>query len=487
MVARLVRRQDLLLLAAITGVAAVARFATLDAQSFDHDEAVTAARVLHPGLSEALSAVVHSERSPPVYYVGAWGWSKLFGTGEVGLRSLSALIGTLTVPVACAAAFELSSRRRIALVCSALVALNPYLVWYSQEARSYALMALFVALSLVFFARCLHRPSARSAVWWTVAAALAVGTHYFAAFVVAPQAVWLLVFGRDRRPAAIAVAAVAAVGLALIPLAVAQEGSGRRNGFEGVPVVSRVGESGLNFVASEEPAPFAGTSGIDAVQALAATGGVVLLAAAVALVVTRGSPRERSAAISAGAIAAVGIAIPVALALGGLDFLNPRNLIGALVPLLIALAVGFGCRGAGRVGLIAAGSACVLFLAVLVAVGAATQMQRPAWRSAAVVLGPAQGRRVLVVPHNGDDPLALYLHAQIARDLGRRVPVRRIDVLSTTYRVTPPSGFGLADQERMAPFFIRWRFEAERRRSVKLQELAGRRVLGERSSVLVGG
>ena len=118
--------------------------------------------MLHPGLFDTLSAVVDSERSPPLYYVLAWGWSKLFGTGEVGLRSLSALIGTLTVPVAYVAALELSSRRRIALVCAALVALNPYLVWYSQEARSYALMALFVALSLVFFARCLNRPSRAS-------------------------------------------------------------------------------------------------------------------------------------------------------------------------------------------------------------------------------------------------------------------------------------------------------------------------------------
>jgi hypothetical protein len=422
-----------------------------------------------------------------VYYVLAWGWSKLFGTGELGLRSLSALVGTLTVPVACAAAFELSGRRRIGLVCAALVAVNPYLVWYSQEARSYALMVLFVALSLAMFGRCLHRPSGRSAGWWALAAALAIGSHYFAAFVVAPQAVWLLVAGPRRRPAAIAVAALVAVGLALIPLAVAQEGSDRRNGFERIPLASRLGESGLNFVASEEPAPFQGARGIDAVQALAAAGGALLLVASVALVATRGSPAERRAAISAGGIAAAAIAVPVALALVGLDFLNPRNLIGALMPLLIVLAAGFGCRGAGRLGLVAAASACALFVVVLVAVHAATQMQRPPWRSAAAALGPAQGRRIFVVPHNGDDPLALYLHAQIARDLGRRVSVRRIDVLSTTYRVKRPSGFGLADQERMAPFFIRWRFEAERRRSVKLQELGGRRVLGERSSVLVGG
>ena len=49
----------------IIALAAVVRFATLDGQSFDHDEAVTAARVLHPSLFDTLSAVVHGERSPP--------------------------------------------------------------------------------------------------------------------------------------------------------------------------------------------------------------------------------------------------------------------------------------------------------------------------------------------------------------------------------------------------------------------------------------
>ena len=122
----------------ITAVAAVVRFATLDLQSFDHDEAVTATRVIHPSLFDTLSAVVDSERSPPLYYVLVWGWSKIFGTGEVGLRSLSALFGTLTVPLAYAAAATFGSSRRVARFAAAFVAFNPYLVWYSQEARSYA-------------------------------------------------------------------------------------------------------------------------------------------------------------------------------------------------------------------------------------------------------------------------------------------------------------------------------------------------------------
>src|SRR5438876_576650 len=82
-----------------------------------------------------------SGRTPPFYYMLAWGWAKLFGTGEVGLRSLSALAGTLTIPAAYAAGRALSSRRA-GLIAAALFAVNPLLVWYSQEARAYALLAL---------------------------------------------------------------------------------------------------------------------------------------------------------------------------------------------------------------------------------------------------------------------------------------------------------------------------------------------------------
>src|SRR5947199_10307168 len=82
----------------ITAAAAALRFSTLGVQSFWHDEAVTVGRVLHPGLGATLKEIPSSEATPPLYYVLAWLWSKLFGTSEAGIRSLSALFGTVTVP-----------------------------------------------------------------------------------------------------------------------------------------------------------------------------------------------------------------------------------------------------------------------------------------------------------------------------------------------------------------------------------------------------
>src|SRR5436309_654456 len=100
-----------LALTAIVAVAAIVRFATLGDQSLDHDETVTAARVLHPSFLQSMQVVVNGERSPPLYYVLIWGWSRLWGTGAVDLRSLSAIFGTLTVVAAYLAGRELVSRR----------------------------------------------------------------------------------------------------------------------------------------------------------------------------------------------------------------------------------------------------------------------------------------------------------------------------------------------------------------------------------------
>ncbi|HXF00524.1 MAG TPA: glycosyltransferase family 39 protein [Solirubrobacterales bacterium] len=469
----------------ITAAAAVVRFATLDVQSFDHDEAVTAIRVIHPSLVDTLSVVGDSERSPPLYYVLVWGWSKVFGTGEVGLRSLSALFGTLTVPLAYAAAARFGSSRRVALYAAAFVALNPYLVWYSQEARSYALMVLFATGALLYFARSLERPSPASLALWALASALALSSHYFAAFLIVPQALWLLLRSESRHRAMLATAAIAAVGLALVPLAANQEEGGRRNGFTETALASRVGETGLNFVASEEPAPFAGDAKTDAVQLVAAAGGALLLAAAIGLIATRASRAERAGAVAAGAVGGGALALPLLLAVVGTDFINPRNLIGALVPLLIVLAIGFGCRGAGKAGLAGGAATCALFVAVLLVVDVSAQMQRPDWRGAAEALASPAESRVLVVPRNGDDALAYYLGAG-KQSLGSRLRTREIDVLSTNYRVKdPPEPFELVHEERRAPFFLLWRYRARRPQPIRLRDLAGRRVLSERSAVLI--
>jgi mannosyltransferase len=147
------------MLAGLVAVAAALRFTALGTQSFWLDESFTELLV-RKDFGAMLSALPDSENTPPLYYILAWGWSQLFGSGEVGLRTLSALVGTSTVPVA-----YFTGRRLVSdsagLVLAALVAVNPFLVWYSQEARAYGLLVLLATLSLYFAAGAVERPEPR--------------------------------------------------------------------------------------------------------------------------------------------------------------------------------------------------------------------------------------------------------------------------------------------------------------------------------------
>jgi mannosyltransferase len=484
----LAANREMVLLGGIIVAATIVRFATLGHQSYDHDEAVTAWRVLRGGLGGTLDAVVNSERSPPLYYLLAWVWAQVFGTGEVGLRSLSALIGVMAVPAAYLAARELTSARA-GLIAAALLAFNPYLVWYSQEARSYALLVLFVAWGLYLFARCIQDPSRRNLGLWAVVSALGLCSHYFAVFPVAAEGLWLVVRAWPRRTPVVAVGATVAVGLALLPLAIAQEGSGRRNHFATVSMVHRAAGAIFEFAASPEPGGLVGSQSVRNFRGTIALGGVILAGVALALLVLRATPRERRGGLMMAAVAAASLIIPFAFAAAGLDFVDTRNLIGTLVPLLIAVGIGFGCARAGRIGLASAGAAVLLFVAVLGGVYASGQMQRPNWRGAAAAMGRPSGPRVLVVPRNGNEPIAYYQDAREFRP--PRFPsarVREIDVLSTTGVISPPPrAFRLVGQQRIAPCCTLSRFRARHPIRVLPREVSGHRILNERSTVLVEG
>src|SRR4051812_13341533 len=177
------------LLVGLVVLAAVLRFATIDQQSYWLDEAFTVG-LLREDFPHMLKYMTETEATPPLYYVLAWPWAHVFGTGEVALRSFSAVVGTATVPVMYAAGKELVSRRA-GLIAAALTATSPLMIWYSQEARAYALLVLFGAASLYFFARILNEPIRRNFVLFGVFSGLALVTHYLAGLLFAAEAVAL--------------------------------------------------------------------------------------------------------------------------------------------------------------------------------------------------------------------------------------------------------------------------------------------------------
>jgi mannosyltransferase len=376
-----------LLLLIVAG--AVLRLATLGLQSYEADEAVTVS-LLRLDLSGLWHAIPDSESTPPLYYLVA----KLLGP-----RLPSALAGIGLIGVAYGLTRRLASERA-ALLAAALVAVNPFLFWFSQEARSYALVALLCGISLWAFV-------SRSLAVWAVSSAAALATHYFAVFPVAVEAAWLLWTGpRDRRLLA-SLVGVGAASAALAPLALHQRDNA---GF--APLL----DSGGSLATRVAQIPKQFLLGYDAPAEL------VLGLAAVALVAAAASLgwRTRPAVVGAAAVA-----LPLALAVAGSDVLVARNVIAALLPLLVLVAIG-----AARQPLLGAGL-LALFAVALLAQLVEPSYQRDDWRGAVRALGHAAVPRLVVIEGPGTvTTLQAYRDVRPAND----ETVAEVDVITMAER-----------------------------------------------------
>jgi len=373
-------RRALAALFLVTAAGAALRFATLDRQSFWLDELVTVS-LLDRGLGDVLGEIRETEATPYLYYLLAWPWARIAGFGEVGLRSLSALFGTLTVPVAYAAGTAFATRR-VGLIAASLVSVHPLLVWYSQEARSYALLVLLGACTVLFLGRALQEPRGVDLAGWAVASSLAIATHYFAVFLVLAEAGWLVARLRPRRPAVLASLVPIAVLAAHLPLLLAQRGNGEA--VAGTSLLSRIaGVPKALVVGYSFPLEVAGS-------VLAA----LLLLAGLALLAYRTPPAIRRGAVVAGSVALVAAAVPLLAALAGADYLVARNVVAAIVPGAICVGAGYA---AGRLGLAVGGVLCALLLAITLGVSLDERYGRTDWRGAAERLERAEVPRAIVV------------------------------------------------------------------------------------------
>ena len=408
-------------LAALSAAGGALRFSTLHVQSFWLDEAVTRHIVTRP-LGSMLSMVVHFESTPPLYYVLAWGWERIFGAGEVGLRSLSALFGTVTIVVLALIARRLAGDRA-GLAAAALCATNPLLIWYSQEARAYALLVALCALTLW----CLVREDWRG---FALAAALALATHYFAVFIVVPELAWLLWRRSRNPPAAIRSAAfVVLAAAALSPVAIVQA-AGNHAFF--------IGSTGLGSRIVAVPKQF--LVGYATPHAAVLT----VLAAATVAVLALSLRRSERALVS---LAAIAVVVPVLMALVGADYLITRNLIAAMVPLVVLAAVAAARSRFGPAAIVAL---CATGAVAFAGVEANAFYQRDDWRAAAAALGPDRpGPRLVVInPSDGGPVLEVYERLHVIAPKGQLLSAREIDVIDLAHNppavpVPPPAGFAL--------------------------------------------
>lgn len=187
--ASLRRRLPVILAVAVLLLAAGMRFHQLGAQSLWNDEGnsvVQAGRDL-AAIAEHAARDIH----PPGYYFLLAGWRALTGDSEFALRALSALASVLSV------AFTFSLGRRLygawaGLIAALFVALNTFSIYYAQEARMYALLALLGAAGIWALVGLVKRPHWRWAVVLGLINAAGLYTHYAYPFLILVQGLLVL-------------------------------------------------------------------------------------------------------------------------------------------------------------------------------------------------------------------------------------------------------------------------------------------------------
>ena len=404
-------------LALIVLGAAASRFWALGSPSFWFDEYITN-QVVRVRLLDLWSTVQNSEGSPPLYFLLEWGWVRAFGRGDAAMRSSSALAGTLTVVVMYAALIEFRQSRRAARLAAVLIAVNPLLIWYSREARAYGLFTFLCACTVLCLARALGRRRPIDYLIWSCVAAAAFATHYFGAFVIAPQGAWMLAtMWKDRRwrDALYAFVPITVAGVGLTLMALGQR-STRQNWIPDIPLSLRLSEAGRSFVV--------GASQPTDILLIVAIPPLVY--AAVAAVRWTGR-RER--VLSATMLAVAAACFVLSVSVGRTYFLG-RNSIGIVILLTVPVAIGLAGDRA-RLGRVAAVILCGLWLVVTVWVGTDPELQKPDWKALAAEIDREvdSDDRVLVI-----GMMALPMHryglaGSRPVNPGETVTVQEIDVV----------------------------------------------------------
>ncbi|MCZ4495553.1 MAG: rane protein-like protein [Thermoleophilia bacterium] len=383
----------------LAAIAALLRGATAGSQSLWYDEVFTA-WVVEGHWGGLLERVTVLETTPPAYYVVVKLLVDALGSSELVLRLLSIVSSALLVWLGIRVAELLAPRAGGAAGwwAGALLAVNPFLVWFGQEARVYALLAL-ATLGLVWATlHWLEQDSWRRAGVWTAWATLTVLAHYPGWVYVAAAGVVLLVGrgigasrGFDVRRLAVAAGIVIVVAAAQLPLLLDQAAGARTDWIDDASLPRRLALVPQQLM-----------TGLESPAQNAVAGALLLLLGALLVYGVRrlGRPARR---VVLGFVV-LPIVVLVIAALVGEDLIVTRNLIGLLPLLLIVAAIG----AVGRWRLVAA-ALTVGFLALSFVITLDPDYRRPDWQGA-VERAEAQ---------QDDGPLALRAVPELQGELIR--------------------------------------------------------------------
>lgn len=169
---KIIEKYSLLFILVLATFLRVLHIGTKD---FWYDEAFTGIAVKEK-FSDMMSMII-KDVHPPLYYFSAKSFSFFFDYSIYGIRLYSAIFGILGVWAVYLFTKELFNKKA-ALWSSFLVAISPFAIHYSQEARMYSMLGFLILISSYFFIKALKSDRIVYYGLWGLFMGLAFLTHY---------------------------------------------------------------------------------------------------------------------------------------------------------------------------------------------------------------------------------------------------------------------------------------------------------------------
>jgi hypothetical protein len=183
--------------------------------TYMRDDEEIAFRTTQYDLGYTLWYQAQQDIQAPLWFAVFWAWQQVAGSSEFAARILSILLMMLTLALVYQIARRWFGSARFRLLAILILGINSYFFIYTLEIRPYPLVMLTSALSMLGFERWLSKGTPRAAAAYGLTLALALYVHYFLAFLVAAQLLYLIFFARLTRTRVVQFAGAAALGFAL--------------------------------------------------------------------------------------------------------------------------------------------------------------------------------------------------------------------------------------------------------------------------------
>lgn len=206
------------LLGAIVAVGGYLRLTLLDQQSLWFDEADIVVRAQR-SWSEILSTFTIQGENGPLYNVMLAVWIRVAGISETAVRFPSAVAGVLALP-----AIYLLARRlagpQVGLISAGLLAISPYHIWYSQEAKMYSIITLLAIVSTLLLIEALASGDRRLWIAYVAVTTIMFYTHVASVLIFGAHVVFVLgTYRRWKWQTRTLIIAGAALTLPYLPIA----------------------------------------------------------------------------------------------------------------------------------------------------------------------------------------------------------------------------------------------------------------------------